>query len=133
MAGGATMSDETAKRSLADCPDKRFFKIGEAADIVDVAPHVLRYWEREFSVIKPYKSASKHRRYRRKDVELFLIIRRLLHEEKFTIAGARKYIKDNVIARDGNGEGHQVVRTRAEALLEAKRLTLEILELVEDE
>jgi DNA-binding transcriptional MerR regulator len=74
-------------------PDKLYFKIGEVADLVGVKPYVLRYWESEFSILKPTKTKSKHRLYRRKDVETLLQIKRLLHDERFTIEGARKRIK----------------------------------------
>ena len=74
----------------SDIPDKRYFKIGEVSQLVGVQPHVLRYWEKEVAAIRPGKTASNQRRYRRKDVELFREIRRLLYEEKYTLAGARK-------------------------------------------
>ena len=74
-------------------PDKLYFKIGEVADLVGVKPSVLRYWESEFSIVKPTKTKSKHRLYRRKDVETLLQIKHLLHDERFTIEGARKRIK----------------------------------------
>src|SRR5664279_1107821 len=66
-------------------PDKLYFKIGEVADLIGVKPHVLRYWESEFSIVKPTKTKSKHRLYRRKDVETLLQIKQLLHDERFTI------------------------------------------------
>jgi DNA-binding transcriptional MerR regulator len=72
-----------------DVPDKLFFRIGEAAQIVGVEPHVLRYWESEFK-LRPQRSGSGQRMYRRKDLGKLLRIRKLLHEEGFTIAGARK-------------------------------------------
>ncbi|MBI2880920.1 MAG: MerR family transcriptional regulator [Candidatus Tectomicrobia bacterium] len=71
-------------------PDKLFFKIGEVAAIANTKPHVLRYWETEFGMLKPVKNASGQRVYRRRDVEMVLEIKRLLHEERFTIAGAKK-------------------------------------------
>src|SRR5436190_20981369 len=74
-------------------PDKLYFKIGEVAELVGVKPYVLRYWESEFSIVKPTKTKSKHRLYRRKDVETLLQIKQLLHNERFTIEGARKRIK----------------------------------------
>ncbi len=78
----------------AEIPEgKLYFKIGEVAKIVGVKPYVLRYWETEFSVIKPSKSTSKHRLYRRKDVETLLRVRELLHEQRFTIEGARQQLK----------------------------------------
>ena len=83
------MADATSQ-----LPDKLYFKIGEVADLVGVPPHVLRYWESEFRTIRPTKAASKHRLYRRKDVETLLEIKRLLHAERFTIEGARKRLRD---------------------------------------
>jgi len=75
-----------------EIPDKIYFKIGEAAELLDVETHVLRYWETEFPQIKPVRATSKQRLYRREDLETLFEIKRLLHEEKFTIAGARKKI-----------------------------------------
>jgi len=74
-------------------PDKIFFRIGEVSEIVDVKPYVLRYWESEFELISPEKSNSKQRLYQRRDLELLLEIKRLLYEEEYTIAGARKKLK----------------------------------------
>jgi DNA-binding transcriptional MerR regulator len=75
-------------------PDKLFFKIGEVSEIVGVKPHVLRYWETEFRALTPMKTRGAHRVYRRKDVELAMHIRRLVHDEGFTIPGARKRLKE---------------------------------------
>ena len=74
-------------------PDKLYFKIGEVAKMADVPTHVLRYWESEFSAIKPKRANSKQRLYRRQDVELILTIKELLHNQGYTIAGARKLIQ----------------------------------------
>ena len=75
-------------------PDKLYFKIGEVSKLADVAPHVLRYWESEFPTIKPKRAGSKQRLYRRKDVELILAIKNLLHRQGYTIAGAKKLISE---------------------------------------
>ena len=75
---------------LGNIPDKLYFKIGEVASLVGVQAHVLRYWEKEVPLIRPGKSASNQRRYRRKDVEIFREIRRLLYQERYTLAGAKK-------------------------------------------
>ena len=75
-------------------PDKLYFKIGEVSKLADVAPHVLRYWESEFTMIKPKRAGSKQRLYRRKDVELILTIKNLLHQQGYTIAGAKKLISE---------------------------------------
>jgi len=71
-------------------PNKLFFKIGEVARIAGIKPHVLRYWENEFGVLRPGKSRSGQRVYRRRDVEVVLEIKHLLYEQRFTIEGARK-------------------------------------------
>jgi DNA-binding transcriptional MerR regulator len=75
-------------------PDKPFFKIGEAARLCAVKPYVLRYWETEFHSVRPQKTRSQQRLYRRKDVELLLKIRHLLYEERFTIEGARARLRE---------------------------------------
>ncbi len=75
-------------------PDKIYFKIGEVSRIVGVKAYVLRYWETEFDLLKPGKAPSRHRLYKKKDVELLLEIKRLLYAEGFTIEGARKKLKE---------------------------------------
>src|SRR5215468_10132769 len=75
---------------MAELPPKLYFRIGEAAGLVGVEPHVLRYWEREFRSIRPTKSAKGQRVYSRKDVENLLRVRDLLYRDGFTIAGAKK-------------------------------------------
>lgn len=74
-------------------PDKLYFKIGEVAEITGVKPHVLRYWESEFSSFRPLKSRTKQRLYSRKDIELALQLKNLLYKQGFTIAGARKKLR----------------------------------------
>ena len=75
---------------MAELPDKQYFKIGEVSRITGVKPHVLRYWESEFSSIRPQKSRSNQRLYRRRDVELLLQIKQLLYEQGYIIAGVVK-------------------------------------------
>lgn len=74
-------------------PDKLYFKIGEVSALLKLKPHVLRYWETEFDILNPGKAPSRHRLYRRKDVELLLQIKQLLYTEGYTIEGARKKLK----------------------------------------
>ena len=73
--------------------DKRYFRIGEASRIIGVEPYVLRYWEKEFPQIRPKRADSNQRTYERKDLELILEIKRLLYEERMTIEGAKKKLK----------------------------------------
>ncbi|WP_394848386.1 MerR family transcriptional regulator [Pendulispora brunnea] len=75
-------------------PSKLYFRIGEVASIVGVEPHVLRYWEREFRMIRPTKSTKGQRVYSRRDLENLLRVRDLLYKEGFTIAGAKKKLRN---------------------------------------
>jgi DNA-binding transcriptional MerR regulator len=79
-------------------PDKFYFKIGEVSKIAGLPSHVLRFWESEFKRIKPRRTESGQRSYTRKDIEIILEIKHLLHEKKFTIDGARKHINAKAAA-----------------------------------
>ncbi|MFP6655408.1 MAG: MerR family transcriptional regulator [Myxococcota bacterium] len=83
---------EVQRRVLAS--DKRYYRIGEVSELTNVKAHVLRYWESEFRWMAPPKSRSKQRLYRKKDIELVLLLKRLLWEERYTIAGARQRIQE---------------------------------------
>jgi len=74
-------------------PDKLYFPIREVAQITGVAAYVLRFWEKEFPMLSPVKEKSGHRRYRRKDIEMVLEIKRLLYDQGFTIPGARTRLR----------------------------------------
>jgi len=76
-------------------PEKKYFRIGEVGKIVGVDTHVLRYWETEFPRVRPHRAKSKQRLYRKKDVEHLLRIKKLLHDEGYTISGARKVLKES--------------------------------------
>ncbi len=80
--------------TLARIPAKLFFRIGEVAELLEVKTYVLRFWETEFSVISPTKSRSGQRVYRKKDVEMLLLIKHLLYVERFSIEGARKRLRE---------------------------------------
>lgn len=79
--------------SLPEIPDKRYFTIGEVGDLCAVKPHVLRYWEQEFSALRPSKRKGSRRYYQRKDILLVRSIRELLYDKGFTISGARRQLK----------------------------------------
>ena len=70
----------------------KYYSIGEAGKRASLAPYVLRYWETEFAELAPKKSKSGRRQYREEDIELILLLKNLLHERKFTIEGARKFL-----------------------------------------
>lgn len=77
-----------------ELPDKLYFRIGEAAELIGVKPYVLRYWETEFSILKPSKSGSQHRLYRKRDIDTLKQIKQLLYNDRLTIEGARKRLKE---------------------------------------
>ena len=79
---------------VGQIPDKLYFKIGEVAELTGIKTHVLRYWESEFSTFRPAKSRTNQRLYRRKDVEFILRIKDLLYNQGFTIAGAKKKLRE---------------------------------------
>jgi len=69
---------------------KEYYSIGEVCGITDLKPHVLRYWESQFPVLKPTKNAAGNRVYRRREIKLIQLLRHLLYREKYTIDGARQ-------------------------------------------
>ena len=75
--------------------EQELYRIGEVSRLTDLKPFVLRYWETEFPMLEPVKSPKGHRLYRREDVQTVLEIRRLLYDEGFTIAGARRHLKEH--------------------------------------
>ncbi len=85
---------------MTDVPDKLYFRIGEVAELVGVEPHVLRYWEVEFK-LRPHRSGAGQRLYRKQEVSRFLRIRQLLHEEGYTVAGARKALAEGAELEPG--------------------------------
>jgi DNA-binding transcriptional MerR regulator len=84
------MLEPSHNAELPEIPAKRYFTIGEVSELCEVKPHVLRYWEQEFSQLKPVKRRGNRRYYQRQDVMLIRQIRALLYEQGFTIGGARQ-------------------------------------------
>ncbi|NLH50393.1 MAG: MerR family transcriptional regulator [Myxococcales bacterium] len=116
--------------NASQIPNKLYFKIGEVSEITGVKPYVLRYWETEFNIVKPSKTRTNQRLYRRKEVELILEIKRLLYEEKFTIAGAKKVLMER--SRKRVDQGHQQLTmsfNREEFTEILKKIKKEILEI----
>lgn len=94
---------KTTKSSEILIPEKLYFRIGEVARLCRLPAYVLRFWETEFPQLKPVKSSTGQRMYRRRDVENVVRIKQLLYEEGYTIAGARQHLRD-----EGKGEKKQV-------------------------
>jgi len=107
--------------------ERLYYRIGEVSRITGLKAHVLRYWESEFKVIKPHKGGSLQRLYRRKDLDLILKIKKLLYEDGFTIAGAKKKIRDlerlenkqmklRLVEKGSNGKAHELLNALQEEL-----------------
>ncbi|HAI68613.1 MAG TPA: MerR family transcriptional regulator [Gammaproteobacteria bacterium] len=110
------MLEITNNSELPVIPGKRYFTIGEVSELCAVKPHVLRYWEQEFSQLKPIKRRGNRRYYQREDVILIRHIRNLLYEQGFTIGGAKQHL---------NGEASITDRQQSQQIIRQLRLELE--------
>jgi DNA-binding transcriptional MerR regulator len=100
-------------------PDKRFFRIAEVSRILGVPTHVLRYWEREFSMVRPLRTPSNQRLYRRDDILMLLRIKALLYQEHYTIAGARKKL---AALRHSGADDSETIDSIRDELIALRRL-----------
>jgi DNA-binding transcriptional MerR regulator len=96
------VTENLATNELPAIPAKRYFTIGEVSELCGVKPHVLRYWEQEFTQLKPLKRRGNRRYYQHHEVLLIRRIRELLYEHGFTINGARNRLEDSVPSRTGS-------------------------------
>ena len=131
----------SAVQPAPEIPEKSLFRIGEVSRLTATKAFVLRYWETEFPTLQPVKSPSGHRLYRREDIETVFEIKRLLYDEGFTIAGARRHFAEqNGSAVPGNGDAPILTartepRSRAQHkfLLDLHEELLAVLTLLEPE
>lgn len=112
--------------SLPPIPAKRYFTIGEVAELCDVKPHVLRYWEQEFTQLNPVKRRGNRRYYQHHEVLLIRKIRELLYDQGFTISGARNRLSDS---RDNKSQVETAVRFSAQ---EIQNLRTELSKIIKD-
>jgi DNA-binding transcriptional MerR regulator len=107
IAAGPASQDVGFMPTTATAPqsetEKEFYRIGEVSRLTDLKPFVLRYWETEFPMLEPLKTPAGHRLYRQQDLELVLRIKRLLYDEGFTIAGARRHLREQNGAAENEG------------------------------
>src|SRR5512140_666351 len=89
------MCGAMAQKQHTEIPDKLYFRIGEVSRIAELEAYVLRFWEKEFPMLRPTKAGSGQRMYRRKDLDTVLEIKKLLYQEGFTIEGARKKLRQD--------------------------------------
>ncbi len=104
------MEPSRRKVDLPPIPAKRYFTIGEVSELCGVKPHVLRYWEQEFTQLKPVKRRGNRRYYQHHEVLLIRRIRELLYEEGFTISGARNRLDHSLSGEERNDNGARHVR-----------------------
>lgn len=103
----------SAAHAMEDLPEKPLFRIGEVSRLTATKTFVLRYWESEFPTLQPVKSPSGHRLYRREDIDTVFEIKRLLYEQGFTIAGARKHLAEQTAGPNGGAPSHHAERSAA--------------------
>ncbi len=113
---------------LPPIPAKRYFTIGEVSELCGVKPHVLRYWEQEFTQLKPVKRRGNRRYYQHHEVLLIRRIRELLYEQGFTISGARNKLDHRAGA---SGQGSAAPEAAAETAIDSGRLRAELLEILD--
>ena len=113
------MLEPSHNSELPEIPAKRYFTIGEVSDLCEVKPHVLRYWEQEFTQLKPVKRRGNRRYYQRQDVILIRQIRTLLYEQGFTIGGARQRMAGNDVAEAQPVMNQKVIKELIEEIEEA--------------
>ena len=94
MSSKRKSNSKASRAGEIDIPEKLYFRIGEVARLCRLPAYVLRFWETEFPQLKPVKSSTGQRMYRRRDVENVVRIKQLLYEEGYTIAGARQHLRD---------------------------------------
>ncbi len=110
-----------ASVAVSEEQDERFYRIGEVSRITEIRPFVLRYWEEEFPLLQPVKGHQGYRLYRQQDVDLVLKIKRLLYDEGFTIAGARRHLRD---LENGGGLEAAVDELTASSVTEGEAVKL---------
>ncbi len=99
-------------------PVQEFFSIGEVCELTDLKPHVLRYWESQFKFLNPAKNRSGNRVYQRREVELILLVKHLLYDEKYTIEGARQRVDRHRKSGDLRVVAHGALRLELLAEIE---------------
>jgi DNA-binding transcriptional MerR regulator len=107
--------------AVSEEQDERYYRIGEVSRITEIRPFVLRYWEEEFPLLQPVKGHQGYRLYRQQDVDLVLKIKRLLYDEGFTIAGARRHLRD---LENGGGLEAAVEELTASTVTEGEAVKL---------
>lgn len=131
------MAEQALNIELPPIPAKRYFTIGEVSELCGVKPHVLRYWEQEFTQLSPVKRRGNRRYYQHHEVLLIRRIRALLYDDGFTISGARNLLdakgrlksEKNKIPSDASNEGLTDTLLNQESLVDVQNLRNELKEI----
>ena len=103
------MSTLETKKNNDSLASKYYYKIGEVSEILEVKPHVIRYWEKEFPSVRPVKTKSHHRLFRREDIAFLKQVKELLYNKKFTVSGARKYLKTDTNKKNSDNQSMRTI------------------------
>ena len=104
--------DQKLQEDLLSIPDKMLFKIGEVSGFASIKPYVLRYWESEFSLLRPKKASNNQRMYTKKDVEIVLLIKKLLYRDRYSIQGAKKALVNMKLELKNFNKWNKIVKTQ---------------------
>lgn len=118
------MLEPSNNDELPVIPGKRYFTIGEVSELCAVKPHVLRYWEQEFTQLKPVKRRGNRRYYQRQDVIMIRQIRSLLYDQGYTIGGARQNLEGGA-GKDDSSKSNQLIK---QTIIELEELLLVLKE-----
>jgi len=125
------MESKATKDSLPPIPAKRYFTIGEVSELCGVKPHVLRYWEQEFTQLRPVKRRGNRRYYQHHEVLLIRRIRELLYEQGFTISGARNRLDESLSGSSGRSAASTAPRAQEMRGVNLVALKQELKNLIE--
>ena len=125
------MQERTLNVQLPPIPAKRYFTIGEVSELCGVKPHVLRYWEQEFTQLKPVKRRGNRRYYQHHEVLLIRRIRELLYEQGFTISGARNRLDEHAAPADEQADSNHTVTATQVPLVDISALRNELRDLLQ--
>ncbi len=104
--------DDELKQELLQIPDRMLFKIGEVAELVGIKPYVLRYWESEFSLLRPKKASNNQRMYTGKDLETVFLIKKLLYRDRYSIQGAKKALSNAKLELKNLNKWSKIIKAR---------------------
>ena len=120
--GFAQCFDDELQRDLLNIPDKMLFKIGEVASLAGIKPYILRYWESEFSSLRPKKAPNNQRMYNKKDFEIVFLIKKLLYRDRYSIQGAKKVLNGMKLELKNFNKWMKILKAQSDASEKLQKL-----------